>query len=123
MFDSIGSIELRFKDPMSKPGEVMSCIFGTMEQGAQLKCSLEVPAEEEITGIRIRHNPTACQIQNITFDTDDATEIEFNGKQCNGSWKQFILEPGQRVVGCYGTLENDKITSLGFVIWTPSTSE
>lgn len=67
----------------------------------------------------MRHNPANSQIQNITFDTNEGTEIEFNGKQNDGSEKHFILQEGQRIVGCHGTLENDKITSLGFVLWTP----
>uniref|UniRef100_A0A7S3HZE1 Jacalin-type lectin domain-containing protein n=1 Tax=Favella ehrenbergii TaxID=182087 RepID=A0A7S3HZE1_9SPIT len=96
--------------------------FGKMSTGQQLKCSLEVPVDEKITGIRVRHNPNACQIQNITFDTNEGTEIEFNGKQNTGSWRQFSLSPGQLVVGCYGSYgseDREAIVGLGFIVWTP----
>ena len=75
--------------------------FGS-STGQQLKCSLEVPDDEIITGIRIRHSKSYAAIQNITFDTDLGTEIEFNGKKNDGQTQEFLLEPGEIIVGCYG---------------------
>ena len=46
IYDSIGSIELLFKDKSIQTGEVLSKEFGKMDHGQQLKCSLEVPSEE-----------------------------------------------------------------------------
>ena len=90
--------------------------------GQQLKCCLEVPDDEVITGVRIRHSNQRAAIQNITFDTDLGTEIEFNAKMRDGVWTEQILEPGELIVGIYGCCWSEsqpEIVGLGFVVWTP----
>ena len=82
---------MHFSDEAAEGG-ISTEELGAMSKDQQLKCSLEVPANEKITGIRIRHHASNSQIQNITFDTDEGTEIEFNGKQGNGVWQQFALK-------------------------------
>ena len=116
IYEAIGSIQLHFKDGHE------SQTFGSTT-GQQLRCSLEVPEDETITGIRMRHSSKRPSIQNITFDTDQGTEIEFNGKMSDGDWTEFQLDQGELVVGCYGSCwsENQpEIVALGFVVWTPS---
>jgi len=63
IYETIGSIQMHFKDGAETE------IFGCDSKGNQLKCSLEVPDEEVINGVRIRHNSSRAAIQNITFDT------------------------------------------------------
>ena len=95
--------------------------FGT-ESGQQLKCSLEVPQGENINRIKVRHKASPASIQNITFETDKGTEIEFNGKLSDGVWSEIALEEGEMIVGCYGCCWSEKqpeIVGLGFVTWRP----
>ena len=116
IYKAIGSIQLHFKDGVD------TGTFGNTT-GQQLRCSLEVPEDETITGIRIRHSSQNPSIQNITFDTDLGTEIEFNGKMSNGEWSEFTLQPGELIVGCYGSCWSEsqpEIVGLGFVVWTPT---
>ena len=84
IFDAIGSIMIDFSDKSTTP------MFGT-EQGHQMKCKLEVPNQEKIVSIRIRHKVKTASIQNITFITDLGSEIEFNGQLEDGEWEQFDL--------------------------------
>ena len=95
IYDAIGSLQLHFKDGVD------TGTFGTTS-GQQLKCSLEVPEDEVITGVRIRHSNSSAAIQNITFDTDLGTEIEFNAKMSDGEWTEQRIEPGELIVGVYG---------------------
>ena len=81
--------------------------FGT-ESGQQLKCSLEVPQGENINRIKVRHKASPASIQNITFETDKGTEIEFNGKLSDGVWSEIALEEGEIIVGCYGCCWSEK---------------
>ena len=116
IYEAISSIQLHFKDGVDTGS------FGSTT-GQQLRCSLEVPEDEIITGIRVRHSAVHPSIQNITFDTDQGTEIEFNGKMNNGTWSKFTMAPGELVVGCYGCCWSEgqpEIVGLGFVVWTPS---
>lgn len=116
IFDAIGSIQLHFKDGAE------TVQFGRDTKGQHLKCSLEVPDDELINGVRIRHNASKAAIQNITFDTEQGTEIEFNGKMSDGEWTNFILMPGELIVGCYGCCWSEKepeLVALGFVAWSP----
>ena len=42
-----------------------------------------------ITAVRVRHSADSKgAIQNITFDTDLGTEIEFNAKMRDGQWSE-----------------------------------
>ena len=82
-----------------------------------------MPDDEVINGIRIRHNSSRAAIQNITFDTEQGTEIEFNGKMNDGTWSHYTMEPGELIVGCYGGCWSEKepeLVALGFVVWTPN---
>ena len=81
IYDAIGSLPLDFKDGTD------TGTFGSTS-GQQLKCCLEVPDDEVITGIRVRHSNQRAAIQNITFDTDLGTEIEFNAKMSDGVWTE-----------------------------------
>ena len=115
IYDAVGSIKLHFGNGEETPQ------FGT-ETGQQLKCSLEVPHGENVTRIKVRHKASPASIQNITFETDTGTEIEFNGKLSDGTWSEIALEPGEIIVGCYGCCWSEKqpeIVGLGFVIWRP----
>ena len=75
-----------------------------------------------INKIRVRHTTEPASIQNITFETDQGTEIEFNGKQEDGKWSEIDLERDEVIVGCYGCCWSEKqpeIVGLGFVTWRP----
>ena len=88
-----------------------------------MKCSLEVPQGEKIIRIKARHTQEPPSIQNITFETDYGTEVEFNGKQENGEWSEIDLEKDELIVGCYGCCLSDEqpgIVGLGFVTWKPA---
>ena len=98
IYEAISSIQLHFSDGTD------SGMIGTSSKRQQLICALDVPLDEVITGVRMRHSPSKAAIQNITFDTDEGTEIEFNAKMSDGTWAQQSLETGQLIVGCYGTL-------------------
>jgi hypothetical protein len=70
----------------------------------------------------MRHKSSTASIQNITFDTDKGTEIEFNGKLSDGKWTECKLQPGQLIVGCYGCCWSQKqpeLVGMGFIVWTP----
>ena len=87
-----------------------------------MKCSLEVPQGENIIRIKVRHTQEPPSIQNITFETDQGTEVEFNGKQENGELSVVDLEKDEQIVGCYGCClseEQSGIVGLGFVAWKP----
>lgn len=75
--DAIGSIALVFQNNVSttKMGK---------KSAKELNCSLEVPAQEIVQEVRMRHNVNLNQIQNLTLITDLGTEIEFNGKNSDG---------------------------------------
>ena len=115
IYEAISSIQLSFADGIESP--TFGCSIGD-----QLKCPLEIPDDEVITCIRVQHSEENAQIQNITFETDEGTEIEFNGKKSDGRWSEFELAEGELIVGCYGSCRSDaesEIVSLGFVLWTP----
>ena len=77
--------------------------LGTDTGNAHQLYSLEVPANEVISGIRVKHSAASeYPIQHITFDTRDGTEIEFKAKAEDGNWTEFKLEEGELIVGCYG---------------------
>ena len=89
-----------------------------------LKCSLDVPEDEIISGIRIYHSPREPYIQNITFETNGGSELEFKGSKKNrsGSWYSEDIFEGERIVGLYGYLKDEpegELAALGFVVWTP----
>ena len=73
MFHTIGSIQLNFADGVKSP------TFG-FSTGNQLECTLEIPQDEVISLIRVQHSEENASIQNITFETDEGSELEFNGK-------------------------------------------
>ena len=84
IYEAIGSIQLQFSDG------VQTQQFGT-NTGQQLNCSLEVPEGEIVTTVKIRHRSTTASIQNITFITDQGSEIEFSGKLNDGKWTECKL--------------------------------
>lgn len=71
----------------------------------------------------MRHKASTASIQNVTFDTDKGTEVEFNGKLSDGKTSKFKIEKGEKIVGVYGYCWSSKqpeVVALGFVIWKPN---
>jgi len=74
--------------------------------------------------VKIRHKSSTASIQNLTFITDQGSEIEFNGKLSDGKWTQCLLEKNAQIVGCYGCCWSEKqpeMVGLGFIAWIPPT--
>lgn len=85
-----------------------------------------MPDNEDIVAVQMRHKASSASIQNLTFKTDQGTEIEFNAKLADGNTSKFKLEAGERIVGCYGYCWSEKepeLVALGFVVWTPLQQE
>jgi len=81
-----------------------------------------VPDHEDINALHLRHKASSASVQNLTFKTEEGTEIEFNAKLGDGNTSKFRLDKGERIVGCYGYCWSEKepeLVALGFVIWTP----
>ena len=54
----------------------------------------------------------------ITFVTDEESHVEFNGKEARGNEERYTLNPGERIVGVYGFLdERNVLVGLGFVVY------
>ncbi len=123
--DTIGSISLVFDDV--KTGTMGKPIKG------EISCSLEVPSLEDedssimsnllgietITEVHIRENFFGM-IENLNLLTNYETELEFDGKLHEGRVKKEKFEENELLVGMYGTLHKDRISSLGFILWTPN---
>jgi len=62
-------------------------------------------------------------VQNITLETREGTEIEFNGRANSGNSVEEPLKDGEIIVGLkYGestTLDTKPITGLTFIVWSP----
>jgi hypothetical protein len=87
---------------------------------------LEVPDAEHISSVFIRHKASSASIQNLTFKTQEGTEIEFNSKLLDGNKSNFKLQKGEKIVGCYGYCWSEKepeMVGIGFVVWTPVTAQ
>ena len=113
--DAISSIKFEFTDGTVSP------VFGKNRE-QQLNCCLEVPDDEAISSIHVRHKAGTASIQNLTFKTVEGTEIEFNAKLSDGGHTTFKLDKGEKVVGVYGHCWSEKepeLVGVGFVVWTP----
>ena len=115
--DAISSIKFEFSDGVISP------TFGK-NRDQQLNCCLEVPEDETITSIHVRHKSATASIQNLTFKTQEGTEIEFNAKLADGAHSTFKLDKGEKIIGVYGYCWSEKepeLVGIGFVVWTPTT--
>ncbi len=73
--------------------------------------------------IKVRHSQQTATIQNITFETDCGSEIEFKGQLYDGKFLHINLLKDEKIVGVYGYCWSSKqpeIVGLGFVIFSPN---
>lgn len=98
IYEHIGAIRLTREGENTQKGDNDWSGEGAKKM---LHCTLEIP-DEVVTTITIRHDAKLEEIQNITFETSMGTEIAFNGSNNTGIEKEFQLDDGEIIVGCYG---------------------